>query len=202
MTTQCSCLAAVVTACGGTNEAPSRTGEAAGSETTRASALPPSSVAPGVPAPLPSVVPTVVVLDPGHNGGNAAASTEINRLVPAGGITKPCNTTGTQTNAGYAEHAFTLDVAQRSAELLRARGMTVVLTRADDVGVGPCIDQRAAIANAAGATLTVSIHADGAAAGVRGFHVIEPDLAPDGGNAGILQRSHAAAAATRPPGHS
>src|SRR4051812_17283968 len=38
----------------------------------------------------------VVVLDPGHNGGNAAHAAQINKLVPAGrGQTKPCNTTGT-----------------------------------------------------------------------------------------------------------
>ena len=151
-------------------------------------APPPSSSAPATPAP-------VVVLDPGHNGGNAAAPAEINRQVPAGGFTKACNTTGTSTNAGYPEHEFTFDVSQRAAELLRAQGVTVVLTRTDDTGVGPCVDQRAAVANAAGAALAVSVHADGASAGVRGFHVIEPALAPDGGNADVLAPSEAAAAA-------
>ena len=38
--------------------------------------------------------------------------TAINRPVPAGrGRTKPCNTTGTATNAGYPEHEFTWAVA-------------------------------------------------------------------------------------------
>jgi N-acetylmuramoyl-L-alanine amidase len=133
------------------------------------------------------------VLDPGHNGGNAAAPEEINRQVPAGGFTKPCNTTGTATDAGYPEHVFTFDVAVRAAELLRAEGVTVVLTRTDDAGVGPCVDARAAVANDAGAALAVSIHADGAAAGARGFHVIEPALAPDGGNAAVLAPSQDAA---------
>jgi N-acetylmuramoyl-L-alanine amidase len=137
--------------------------------------------------------PAVVVLDPGHNGGNAAAPDEINRQVPAGGFTKPCNTTGTATDAGYPEHAFTFDVAVRTAELLRAEGITVVLTRTEDAGVGPCVDARAAVANDAGAALAVSIHADGAAAGARGFHVIVPALAPDGGNADILAPSQQAA---------
>jgi N-acetylmuramoyl-L-alanine amidase len=114
--------------------------------------------------------------------------------VPAGGYTKPCNTTGTSTDAGYAEHAFTYDVAERAATLLRAEGVTVVLTRTDDTGIGPCVDERAATANAAGAAVTVSIHADGAAAGSRGFHVIEPALAPDGGNAAVLDTSATAAA--------
>jgi N-acetylmuramoyl-L-alanine amidase len=138
-----------------------------------------------------------VVLDPGHNGGNAGASGEINRLVPAGGFMKPCNTTGAATNAGYPEHAFTFDVGQRAATLLRARGVTVVLTRTDDSGVGPCVDKRAERANDAGAALAVSIHADGAAADVRGFHVIEPALAPDKGNSGILSVSEKAAAELR-----
>jgi N-acetylmuramoyl-L-alanine amidase len=137
----------------------------------------------------------VVVLDPGHNGGNAGAPSEVNRQVPAGGFTKPCNTTGTQTSDGYPEHEFTFDVAQRTAELLRARGVTVLLTRADDAGVGPCVDVRADIANTAGADLAISIHADGAAPAARGFHVIEPGLAPDGGNAAILPSSELAAAA-------
>src|SRR3954447_20778086 len=131
------------------------------------------------PSAVPMTPPAVVVLDPGHNGGNAAAPEEVNRPVPAGGFTKPCNTTGAATDVGYPEHAFTLDTAQRAAGLLRAEGVTVLLTRADDTGVGPCVDARAAVANEVDADLALSIHADGAAADVRGFHVIEPDVAPD-----------------------
>ena len=55
------------------------------------------------------------------------------------------------------------------------------------------MDVRAAVANDAGADLLVSIHADGAVAGARGFHVIQPALAPDHGNAGILTISEDAA---------
>jgi len=139
----------------------------------------------------------VVVLDPGHNGGNAGAPEEVQRPVPAGGFTKPCNTTGTSTDTGYPEHEFTFDVAERAAALLRARGVTVLLTRNDDLGIGPCVDVRATIANDARADLTVSIHADGAAAGARGFHVIQPGLAPDGGNASILEESSQAARTLR-----
>ncbi len=115
----------------------------------------------------------VVVLDPGHNGGNGAHPAEINRPVPAGrGQTKPCNTTGTATNAGYPEHAFTFDVAQRVGKALADKGIKVVYTRQDDTGVGPCVDRRAAIGNEAGADAVVSIHADGSeAAGANGFHV-------------------------------
>jgi N-acetylmuramoyl-L-alanine amidase len=167
---------------------------------TRSSATPSAATTPAETLPehdTPPGQPAVVVLDPGHNGGNGSAPAEINRHVPAGGFTKPCNTTGTATDAGYPEHAFTFDVAQRAAELLRASGVTVVLTRTDDSGVGPCVDARAAIANDAGADLAVSVHADGAAPGVRGFHVIEPGLAPDGGNAEILEASRAAASRLR-----
>ncbi|MCA1704376.1 MAG: N-acetylmuramoyl-L-alanine amidase, partial [Actinobacteria bacterium] len=92
--------------------------------------------------------------------------------VPTGrGGTKPCNTTGAATDAGYPEAAFTWDVALRVREALIARGVHVVLTRPDNSGVGPCVDERAAIANRAGAQAMVSIHADGAARSGQGFHV-------------------------------
>ncbi|WP_328447549.1 N-acetylmuramoyl-L-alanine amidase [Amycolatopsis sp. NBC_00438] len=135
----------------------------------------PSSVAP--PAPPSSAPPVVsgkvVVLDPGHNGGNGSHPSEINRLVPAGrGQTKPCNTTGTSTNAGYPEHAFTWDVSQRVGEALSAKGIRVVYTRQNDTGVGPCVDKRAAAGNDANADAVVSIHADGSnSPGANGFHV-------------------------------
>ena len=49
----------------------------------------------------------------------------------------------------------------RARRVLRNRGATVVLTRDDNHSVGPCIDERARIANRAGADAKVSIHADG-----------------------------------------
>ena len=52
------------------------------------------------------------------------------------------------------------------------------MTRQADEGWGPCIDERAAIANRVGAHLLLSLHADGASAGARGFHVITPALTP------------------------
>ncbi|WP_235022754.1 N-acetylmuramoyl-L-alanine amidase [Amycolatopsis alkalitolerans] len=132
----------------------------------------PSTVAAKPPA-TSRQAKAVVVLDPGHNGGNASHPAEINKQVPAGrGATKPCNTTGTSTSAGYAEHAFTWDVAQRVGAALAAQGVRVVYTRDSDTGVGPCVDRRAAIGNEAGAAAVVSIHADGSdSPGARGFHV-------------------------------
>lgn len=131
---------------------------------------PPSQ--PTTPGPAP-----VVVLDPGHNGGNADAGAAINREVPAGrDRTKPCNTTGTATDAGYPEHSFTFDVARRVSQALSARGVQVRSTRADDAGVGPCVDQRAAMGNNVSAWAVVSIHADGASStSAHGFHVAYSD---------------------------
>jgi N-acetylmuramoyl-L-alanine amidase len=132
-------------------------------------------------APPPGRRPSglVVVLDPGHNGGNAAHPEIINRPVPAGlGQTKPCNTVGAATTAGYAEHAFTFDVALRVRRLLTARGVTVLLTRTNDVGVGPCVNDRARFGNAHNAAAVVSIHGDGTDAAGTGFHVIEPAEPP------------------------
>lgn len=127
---------------------------------------PPSSVAPAAPG-------KVVVLDPGHNGGNASHASTINKPVPAGrGQTKPCNTTGTSTDSGYPEHAFTWAVAQQIAASLQARGVRVVFTRDNDTGVGPCVDKRAEAGNQAGAAAVVSIHADGSdSPSAHGFHV-------------------------------
>jgi N-acetylmuramoyl-L-alanine amidase len=115
----------------------------------------------------------VVVLDPGHNGGNAGHPAQINTLVPAGrGQEKACNTTGTSTNAGYSEHAFNWDVANRVRAELVAHGYSVIMTRPNDTGVGPCVDERAAIGDQADAAAVVSIHGDGSdTAGAHGFHV-------------------------------
>ena len=141
--------------------------------TTTSPSPSPSPSSSATATPVPAAAGKVVVLDPGHNGGNGSHPAEINRPVPAGrGQTKPCNTTGTATNAGYPEHAFTFDVAQRVGKALADKGIRVVYTRQDDTGVGPCVDRRAAIGNEAAADAVVSIHADGSdAAGANGFHV-------------------------------
>lgn len=116
----------------------------------------------------------IIVIDPGHNGLNYKHPKTINKLVSAGPKKKACDTTGTSTDSGYAEHAYTFDLADRLAKILRARGATVRLTRPDDKGVGPCIEKRAAIGNQARAHAVISIHADGAPAARHGFHVILP----------------------------
>ena len=120
---------------------------------------------------------TTVVLDPGHQLGNARFPAEINRPVPAGGFTKPCNTTGTATDGGYPEATLNWQVSQRVRARLVDLGATVVMTRTSNRldRWGPCVDVRGRAGNRLAADLKVSIHGDGSyVAGARGFHVIAP----------------------------
>jgi N-acetylmuramoyl-L-alanine amidase len=153
-------------------------GSGGSSAATPPSPAPATSVAASSKAPTSpqggSLAGKVIVIDPGHNGGNAAHPEIINKKVDVINGRKPCNTTGTSTNDNYAEHTFTWDVARRLAKVLRAEGAKVVLTRPNDTGVGPCVDVRAKIANRAHADASLSIHGDGAPAKDHGFHVIEP----------------------------
>jgi N-acetylmuramoyl-L-alanine amidase len=144
--------------------------------TTATTTAPGGSVITG--APLSVLAGKVITLNPGHDGGNASHTSEINKPLWIGTKWITCDTAGTTTNDGYPEHAFNWDVAQRTAALLRAAGATVVLTRPDDTGWGPCVDERAAIANRAHSAAVVSIHADGGPASGRGFHVIYPPSIP------------------------
>ena len=116
----------------------------------------------------------VVLVDPGHNGGNFNAPSVINRLIWNGRETEACDTTGTETDGGYTEALFNWHVALYLTADLRAEGATVVLTRTSNTGVGPCVTERAAIGNAAHANAAVSIHADGGPPGGRGFAILEP----------------------------
>ncbi|PWI18713.1 N-acetylmuramoyl-L-alanine amidase [Streptomyces sp. Act143] len=134
--------------------------------------------APAVSGPLKG---KVVVIDPGHNPSNFQHTAEINKKVNIGTNWKECDTTGTSTNSGYTEAKFTLDVAHRLRALLEKQGATVKLTQDGDRTYGPCVDERARIGNTAHADAAVSIHADGAGAGQRGFHVILPGSVHAGG---------------------
>jgi N-acetylmuramoyl-L-alanine amidase len=126
----------------------------------------------------------VVVLDPGHNGGKV-----LGYQVKIGNGSKSCDTSGTATDAGYTEHAYTWDVANRLKKLLVSQGAKVVMTRHNDTGSGPCVTERAAIGNNAHADAAISIHADGTeTTSPHGFHVIEPKPVP-GYNDGIIAPS-------------
>lgn len=129
----------------------------------------------------------VIVLDPGHNLNNSAS---INQQVNAGnGVIKACDTVGTSTNGGYPEHAFTWDVANRAAAILRGEGATVILTRSSDSGIGPCITTRAQIGNDAHADAFIAIHADGGPASGHGFFVMQPPPNNPNVNPGSAARS-------------
>ncbi|MFF4775261.1 N-acetylmuramoyl-L-alanine amidase [Microtetraspora fusca] len=132
-----------------------------------------AATAPTGPAAKP-LTGKVILIDPGHNGGNFKHPEVVNKPVNVLTKRKPCDTTGTSTNDGYSEAAFTWDVSNRLAKLLRAEGATVKLTRDSNSGVGPCITERAAIGNKAKADAAISIHGDGAPASGHGFHIIMP----------------------------
>ncbi len=118
-----------------------------------------------------------VALDPGHNGKNGASSS-ISRLVDAGGFWKACDTDGTSTKSGYPEHAFTWAFVAELQAQLKANGAKVYLSRPNDQGVGPCIDERGLFADRLHATVAISIHGDGGPDSGRGFEVIEPGMPP------------------------
>lgn len=144
-------------------------------------ARPADTPSPTGPLPQGTLTGRTVVIDPGHNPRNREHTREIGEQVDIGTGRKECDTTGTSTNAGYAEARFTLDVSHRLRELLVAQGARVVLTHDDDRPFGPCIDERARIGNEAKADAVVSVHADGSAVGNRGFHVILPAAVKGGG---------------------
>jgi N-acetylmuramoyl-L-alanine amidase len=131
-------------------------------------------VAASTPASPTSAAPAniagmVVFLDPGHNGANDAS---ISRQVPTGrGGTKDCQASGTSTDDGYPEHTFTWDTTLRIRQELTALGVRTAMSRGDDTGLGPCVDERADMANALHPNAIVSIHADGGPPNGRGFHV-------------------------------
>jgi N-acetylmuramoyl-L-alanine amidase len=111
----------------------------------------------------------IVFLDPGHSGSNDSS---VSRQVPTGrGGTKDCQASGTSTDSGYPEHTFNWDTVLRIRSELTALGVRTAMSRGDDTGPGPCVDERAAMANALHPDAIVSIHADGGPPTGRGFHV-------------------------------
>nr|WP_077103965.1 Rv3717 family N-acetylmuramoyl-L-alanine amidase [Mycobacterium terramassiliense] len=110
-----------------------------------------------------------VFLDPGHNAVNDASTS---RQVPNGrGGTKLCNTSGTASDDGYPEHAFTWAVVGLISGQLNSMGVRTQLSRDNDASAGPCVNERAALANAMQPDAIVSIHADGGPPSGSGFHV-------------------------------
>lgn len=127
-------------------------------------AVPVANAAPG------SVAGMIVFLDPGHNGANDASMT---RQVPTGrGGTKDCQTSGTATADGFSEHTFNWDTTLRIRQALSQLGVRTAMSRGNDDQVGPCVDERAAMANSLQPNAVVSVHADGGPPTGRGFHIL------------------------------
>lgn len=117
----------------------------------------------------PSLAGMIVFLDPGHQ----AAMDGMSRQVPTGrGGTKDCQASGTSTDDGFPEHTFTWDTVLRIRQELSKLGVRTAMSRGNDTGPGPCVDARAAMANAVQPNAIVSIHGDGGPASGRGFHIL------------------------------
>lgn len=129
----------------------------------------------------------VVGVDPGHNGGNFTHLAYIDRQIWNGREWEDCNTTGTATDGGYTEALFNFQVASYLRADLLADGARVVMTRTTNAGAGPCVNERAAIINAAHANAGIAIHADGAAPGGHGFAILVP--VADGPNDKVVSPS-------------
>lgn len=126
-----------------------------------------TTVAAAAPA---NIAGKIVFLDPGHNGANDGS---ISRQVPTGrGGTKDCQASGTSTDDGYPEHTFTWDTTLRIRAALTALGVRTAMSRGNDNALGPCVDERAALANSVKPNAIVSVHADGGPTTGRGFHVL------------------------------
>lgn len=166
-----------------TSAAPAATSKE--TEDSRGSAIPRSSAVPSA-ASLP-LAGKIVGVDPGHNGGNFTDTAYIGHLIWNGREWETCNTTGTATDAGYTEAQFNFNVASYLRADLIADGARVVMTRTSNEGVGPCVNKRAAIINAAHANVGIAIHADGAAPSGRGFAILVP--VADGPNDKIIGAS-------------
>jgi len=174
---------------------------AAGCGTASAYGGPPAPATSRAPAPAATASPRLplagetVGIDPGHNGRNYSDPSYLDRQVWNGRAQEDCDTTGTATDGGYPEAQFNFQVAGYLRAGLIRDGARVVMTRTSNNGIGPCVNQRAAIINASHANVAVDIHADGAASWGRGFAVLEP--VADGPNDGVIASSTRLAADVR-----
>jgi N-acetylmuramoyl-L-alanine amidase len=138
------------------------------------------------PAPGP-LAGKIVGIDPGHNGLNHSDPAFLSRQIWNGRESESCDTTGAQTDSGYTEARFNFNVATYLRADLRRDGARVVMTRADNHGLGPCVDRRAEIINQSHANVAIDIHADGGPPSGRGFTVLEPIA--DGPNDKVINSS-------------
>jgi N-acetylmuramoyl-L-alanine amidase len=160
---------------------------AASSPTSQAARSPSATPSPMPTVSTPPLAGKIVGIDPGHNGGNFGDPDAIAQQIWNGAEMEACDTTGTTTDAGYTEAQFNFNVARYLRADLVRDGARVVMTRTSNTGVGPCVNRRAEIINAARADVAVDIHADGAAASGRGFTILEP--VADGTNNAVIAAS-------------
>jgi len=191
--------AVVVAACGPAGPSARPTVSSAGPPASQPTATPdipglPGQSGQGTPSASPAASPAalplagkIIGIDPGHNGGNFADPAAIGQLIWNGTGWETCDTTGTTTDDGYTEAQFNFNVARYLQADLRRDGAQVVLTRTSNDGVGPCVNRRAEIINAARAGVAVDIHADGGPPSGRGFTVLEP--VADGPNDHVIAAS-------------
>ena len=131
-------------------------GEAAPVEEPSSAAPAPIETVPTLQEPPPARSFRTVAVDAGHGGEDDGAH----------GV------------SGVLEKDVTLATARRLARALRARGFTVIETRTDDTTLS--LPRRTEIANASGAGLLISVHANSApGSGARGIETYSMDLASD-----------------------
>jgi N-acetylmuramoyl-L-alanine amidase len=130
-------------------------------------------------------------------GGSASAAERFDTVVIDAG--HGGSDVGAKGFSGTFEKDVSLAVARNLAARLRARGLTVVMTRDADVRVP--LEQRTAIANDARGDLFVSIHANASAdTSIHGSETYFLALeASDSGAAGVAQRENSAFAAEAGP---
>lgn len=134
-----------------------------------------------------------IVVDPGHNKGWITSIN--NRRHPMyGTVGARCASVGaTGADGKTPEHEIVFKIAEKVVPQLRAQGATVILTRPDDNGLGPCNDERADMANRSNADFLISIHADGAEnQKLRGWYLLYAGHSAGGKT--LLDASKAAAA--------
>jgi N-acetylmuramoyl-L-alanine amidase len=185
--------ALAVTALGAAGCGPAGVAAASRPVSSRPATVSPPAATTRPPAPTPTPTPAAplagqtVGIDPGHNGRNRDDPAYLARMVWNGRTMETCDTTGTESDAGYPEAAFTFAVATDLRADLEKDGATVVMTRPSNDGVGPCVDRRAQILNAARASVAIDIHGDGGPASGRGFTVLDP--VADGPNDKVIASS-------------
>lgn len=102
----------------------------------------------------------LIALDPGHQGPNVDMSAQ-EPNAPGSGVMKTKATGGTGGRfTGIPEYQLNLDIALMVRDRLTALGYDVIMTREDnDTAISNA--ERAALANDAGADISVRIHANG-----------------------------------------